>query len=167
MNLPPELRNIIYEMVFDSTIIHIAKKTGGPRTRKPAQQAPALLLSCRQTHDEATKIYYSRTTFDFDCVRRLSAWTRKIGSLRRRTVEHVRLPSPRPAVWTLVSPRAMEDIANDTAAQMAAAAAKSKLLPGVLRMDICLPGKEGGFEQIWTSDPVERMRQYLVGATNE
>ncbi|KAK4494819.1 hypothetical protein PRZ48_014175 [Zasmidium cellare] len=55
LNLPPELRNNIYELVFTNTTINFNTTA----TRRP----PSLLLSCKQIYTEAVTVYYAEATF--------------------------------------------------------------------------------------------------------
>lgn len=52
LDLPPEIRNIIYERVFENAIIKIEGEG-------LISEAPSLLLTCRQVYDEALGMYYA------------------------------------------------------------------------------------------------------------
>lgn len=57
-NLPPELRNLIYEFTLISNTC-IVLSENGVRLWRP----PTLLFSCSQIREEASSIYYSRNYF--------------------------------------------------------------------------------------------------------
>lgn len=56
LSLPPELRCIVYDSVFDGSIIDMDR-------HKPTPKSIGLLFSNKQIHSEATEVYYGRTSF--------------------------------------------------------------------------------------------------------
>ena len=55
LNIPAELRNNIYELALTSEHDIVIQVGGAKR--------PALLHACKQTREEATKIYFSQNDF--------------------------------------------------------------------------------------------------------
>lgn len=52
LDLPAELRNNIYEMIFEDNIINVEGE-------QPRAQAPGLLVTCRQFYNEGIGVYYA------------------------------------------------------------------------------------------------------------
>ncbi|KAK4494394.1 hypothetical protein PRZ48_014692 [Zasmidium cellare] len=87
MSLAPELRNRIYEFVFeDETVTLKAKSTNNPEGRS---RVPGVLLACKQTYIESLQIFFNKSIFLFTSMQKLSAWMRNIGPQNRRCVAHV------------------------------------------------------------------------------
>ena len=76
--LAPELRNRIYDLVFADKVVNVDYKqhitsasTGEPlRPYVPSpldikSVPPSILLACHHTYDEATAMYYAKSTFTF------------------------------------------------------------------------------------------------------
>ncbi|KAI4184158.1 MAG: hypothetical protein L6R41_004949 [Letrouitia leprolyta] len=111
LELPGEIRNAIYSLLYfhPRVIFPFKKSTDGQQGQRPDyfrrwQPHPVFhldfLLTCRQIHDEASAILYSRNTFRFaeeglkftigsySCVRH---FMENIGQDNRRRVRHVEL----------------------------------------------------------------------------
>lgn len=73
MRLPPELRDHIYDMIFEDTLIAFNVAFYYRRGVR-AFSAPGILLACHQVHDEATGIFYAKTLFIAHHMSPLENW---------------------------------------------------------------------------------------------
>ena len=71
LSLPPELRDIIYGMVFEGCVLKVRSANS-----KASPESIGLLLASRQTHGEAIPIYYRNLTVEFRHFRLLVVWIR-------------------------------------------------------------------------------------------
>ena len=71
LSLPPELRDIIYSMVFEGCVLKVRSANS-----KASPESIGLLLASRQTHEEAIPIYYRNLTVEFRHFRLLVVWIR-------------------------------------------------------------------------------------------
>ncbi|KAF2825112.1 hypothetical protein CC86DRAFT_271792, partial [Ophiobolus disseminans] len=74
LDLPGELRNQIYDYVFDQTC-HIPKR--GEYHSGNISHPVVLLHTCRQIHHETQLLPYKRFTFSFYSKFSLGMWERK------------------------------------------------------------------------------------------
>ena len=80
LGLPPELRNMIYELVFKGqTMINGVK-----------HYAPGILLACKKIYHEATLLFYQTATFYFDDYKSGLDWYINISSKHRNAISHMR-----------------------------------------------------------------------------
>ncbi|MCJ1333450.1 hypothetical protein MMC10_010149 [Thelotrema lepadinum] len=88
LSLPPEIRNDIYERVFDYMVFDARSLSYGPRNFT----AKNLLLTCKQIHTEAIKVFYSTTTFHFVPHESIPfrSWICKFGPARVSLMKDVR-----------------------------------------------------------------------------
>lgn len=90
LDLPPEIRNRIYELILiQPQEVRIIAGHDCSSTR-------AVLCACRQTHKEATAIYYMRNTFGLETPqwffsRHLNFWLRRIGGRKRAMLRDLRI----------------------------------------------------------------------------
>lgn len=118
LDLPPELRLIIYESVLvDEQPINIDADTHKNTTRRSTRlrlreafnptraviKEPSLLQTCKIIQDEAVEMYYSRNIFYVNTDGRVVRWLKCIGKERRAMLKEVRTNVP---PW----PAAMEDV---------------------------------------------------------
>lgn len=119
LELPGELRNRIYEAVFEDHIVRVAVIDGRQKRSKPQIVDHPLLLVCRQVRAEARGLFFSLSTFRLEtrmgampCLDRLRppfiGLITKIDIddtpfLKRHEEKHKRI----------LSPRALIDIADD------------------------------------------------------
>jgi hypothetical protein len=61
LDLPVELRVIVYEFVFEGNVVHKFSKSGS----YSLYRQPALLCVNKQVYNEATLVFYQSTTFTF------------------------------------------------------------------------------------------------------
>lgn len=90
MNLPPEVRNRIYAYVFSGNIQRWNYKS--PKSKMDSynrEPIPAIIRACKQTHAEATPIYYAEATFLFKYDTRFTQWARAIGHERCHMLREV------------------------------------------------------------------------------
>ncbi|KAF7959245.1 hypothetical protein EAE96_002760 [Botrytis aclada] len=68
LNLPKELRDMIYEHLFDSTRLTFGHRQINCEYRKvlPARNALAILRVCKQMYQETSNIWINRVLFDFE-----------------------------------------------------------------------------------------------------
>ncbi|KAI7491799.1 hypothetical protein KC367_g9262 [Hortaea werneckii] len=59
LDLPPELRNAVYEQALSVGVVHIPREPKAARRVRP----PALLHVCRQIRQESSPFYYATNTF--------------------------------------------------------------------------------------------------------
>lgn len=59
LSLPPELRNIIYGMVFEGCILELRRIND-----EQSPESVGLLLVCKQTFAEAIDLYYRNVTVE-------------------------------------------------------------------------------------------------------
>ena len=91
MNLPAELRNMIFREYFED--LEVLVPTRCMQNNWGRTKLPPLLLACKQLHAEATGLYYLSTTFKFPEKRgeRLKQWLKKIGTTRTSLIRRVRI----------------------------------------------------------------------------
>ncbi|KAK4494834.1 hypothetical protein PRZ48_014190 [Zasmidium cellare] len=168
LRLPAELRNRIYVLALNDVVAHRARKTISYRkVHRVKSKAPGILMACKQTHTEATQLFYAQTTFQFDDPKHIQAWARKIGSERATLVKSLRLSSPMPSHGTMVSsfwdPRtalslyAME--ASARCVQVKQGLPKA-LRPAKLETDLFLPGLPE-IKVEWTQRPASMVDEFL------
>ena len=94
LNLPAEIRNDIYERVFDYLAV-------GPHPRNPNYSqrdstSKSILLVCKQTHAEAIQLFYRSIVFCFVFLpdRGFKSWIRKLGQARASLIEEIRYDGP-------------------------------------------------------------------------
>lgn len=84
--LPKELRNMIYEEVFQTSLQdgaitpdprYLRRRGSGDLNHRTINNGLALLQSCQQVHEEATAILYGNHVFYFDDTRH-DHWSTKI-----------------------------------------------------------------------------------------
>lgn len=69
LDLPGEIRNLIYGSFFASTRLSFARRylhKGQWRRIKPAQFFLAIILTCRQVYEETKRLWMSQVTFSFE-----------------------------------------------------------------------------------------------------
>ena len=109
LGLPPDLRNIIYELCLPGTC---EVPNASASNRHGYYQGPALLLSCKQAYAEGINIFYHETAFRFSGgTSRMLAWLSHVASkgghgAMLRSVVLVTGPMGRPdAIIPSYSPR--------------------------------------------------------------
>lgn len=94
LDLPAELRNVIYRMVLPEEAEIDVSALSRPKE-------PGLLAACRQIRDEGLDVYYGENQFVYYPLFRMQRlggqlvdddrWIRSIGELRGRRIRHLRL----------------------------------------------------------------------------
>lgn len=88
LDLPPELRNHIYELVVSGECIYVSWNFDDGVSRRPLtgdKYTRAITQVCRQTRTESLEIYFHTNTFVFECAQDLhsSYWrNRALSNLR-------------------------------------------------------------------------------------
>jgi hypothetical protein len=83
LDLPPELRNRIYDLVFSEFKLELVLSATQPR--------PPLLRTCRQIRQEASSLYYARS-FLVTCAEEICVpWLRSIPAEMRKHMRAVKL----------------------------------------------------------------------------
>lgn len=172
MMLPAELRNRIYGLVLSDVVAYRARRTTTNRKIHCVKaQAPGLLVACKQTHNEATRLFYAQATFLFDEVKHLQAWVRNIGGCSERAtlIKNIRISSPAPSHQMMVKsywePRtAMWQFSMEASSRLLSAHQK---LPMAMRRlgckvqtDLYLPGLPE-IKVLWTQMPVSMVEKFL------
>ena len=85
-DLPLELRQNIYVKLFEDTTTEI---TEGVYTQR-AYDAPLILLTCKQIHNEAISIFYQTTSFYFEVHGRGLRWYSQLPHKHRKRVSRMR-----------------------------------------------------------------------------
>ncbi|KAK3626265.1 hypothetical protein LTR56_019936 [Elasticomyces elasticus] len=92
LDIPPELRNTIYDelLLGDDKAVRVSD-----RTRRP-WHAPAILQTCALIRSEASAIYYSTNAFEVsidpnNLGRTLCAWLKGLGPQRCGMLQQIRL----------------------------------------------------------------------------
>lgn len=88
MRLPPELRNRIYHQAFKGHETVLECAAGTLRLRMP--QAPGILLTCRQVHQEAVGIFYSTTAICSSTAWCIAKWLQGLPENRVDLLSDVR-----------------------------------------------------------------------------
>ncbi|CAK3925155.1 Hypothetical predicted protein [Lecanosticta acicola] len=101
LGLPAELRNHIYHLVLSEMITYISKDTV---IKTPAvtyksrpvhgfcfDQTPGVLLTCKQIHVEAIKVYYANADFVFTAASHLERWARKARPENKKCIQKARV----------------------------------------------------------------------------
>lgn len=92
LDLPPELRNTIYEYAFQGSTTTVKKKSGAQKKMvfkyidangRWSTGLPGILGSKKQVRDEALGIFYAETKFTVHRIRDLYALLRKLGEIQR------------------------------------------------------------------------------------
>ena len=93
LRLPPEIRNMVYELIFQGEVTNIPSYSKIRETGKI--RAPALLRTCKQVHYEALAMYYSLAMFFFSRITTNGAkrWIEAIGHARIALVSSACFPS--------------------------------------------------------------------------
>jgi hypothetical protein len=63
LRLPPEVRRLIYALLFTGVTRHIRNPAGSGSKRAPSNHLTAILKSCRKCRKEATPVLYSTVVF--------------------------------------------------------------------------------------------------------
>ncbi|KAK5136631.1 hypothetical protein LTR08_002645 [Meristemomyces frigidus] len=71
MRLAPELRNRIYQMVFEDTEVVLPDAS---KSHQGGMRVPGILMACRQVHEEAVGLFYSNAVFTTSEHPRLLLW---------------------------------------------------------------------------------------------
>lgn len=153
LDLPPEIRNNIYEMVFEGTIIKVDREDL-PST------APGLLRTCRQIYNEAVGMYHASATIYSRFYFRLYMWLKRRGN--RQGVKNALLDHA-PSYWRLM--KAHLDIrldrerreywAKEGAADINRMRQCVPDLPiDLFKVSILAPNQE----MVWTTNPLEDLR---------
>ncbi|KAF2162706.1 hypothetical protein M409DRAFT_58114 [Zasmidium cellare ATCC 36951] len=90
LGLPPELRNRIYEFVFEDSEVTIRAHRNGIPCCTYEPPSLGILMTCRQTYREATDIFYSVTTFYFTWRMALVEFLRSLPPRHARMVSTIR-----------------------------------------------------------------------------
>lgn len=96
LELPPELRNHIYDYVFSEPVVVQATPDKCPYTRPPG-----LSLANKQLCRETIKLFGSRSTFEAPLFTRLQRWLAAMPADRRASLGAVRWTIRRPACEVL------------------------------------------------------------------
>lgn len=84
-SLAPELRNHIYELVFDGSEVRI-KETPDAKGRT---RVLGILMACKQAYVETLQLHFSMSTLQFYDRNRMIKWLRNIGSIHRRLITRI------------------------------------------------------------------------------
>lgn len=84
LELPPELREYVYEHAFEGEVIVHGSKHAKVRT-------PGILLVCREIHLEAVHIFYKTAAFSFLESSYGLEWYLQLPGIYRNTIKHMRL----------------------------------------------------------------------------
>jgi hypothetical protein len=103
LNLPPELRNRIYELVLIGddlvevgTDVVVRRYAEGEESRAVIKEPP-LLRTCHTIRNDATQLYYSSNKFTTDNIHKLINWIRGLTAGKRAMLKDIRTPRrPRP-----------------------------------------------------------------------
>lgn len=89
LNLPGELRNMVYDYLFVSTRLTFAERRIGDRfmATKPAPNSLAILRTCRQINRETQGLWLNRVLFNFDTI---CTMLDKLSTLPEGTVSEIR-----------------------------------------------------------------------------
>lgn len=88
IDLPPEIRNMVYDLVFVSPEFIGTKGTTNSSFFKDAVKWRNLnfAMSCRQIHDESANVFYAKNGFEFYYIRPFKAFMESIGIEGRRLI---------------------------------------------------------------------------------
>jgi hypothetical protein len=83
--LPPEIRNLFYESIFEDFTAHIV----------PCQwyRPPSMLLVCKQIHGEAIAVFYNAATFQTQNISVLERRLLRLRQSHRRLIRRIRIDS--------------------------------------------------------------------------
>jgi hypothetical protein len=88
MTLPGELRNHIYALVFRD---HVQDNKKWRPDEDSVAKSAALILTCKQVHQEALGIFYAAAVFESNFVNTMEVWGSRIGKERARLIRHARI----------------------------------------------------------------------------
>ena len=173
MGLPAELRNRIYHYVFEGSSIRIPARR--KHNRKGLLKAPGLLVSCKQAHAEAIMIYYSTVSFKAPELHgrgntgRLSKFLKTVGQQKVDLIHSIRVgPSTSLVIPSMSRSNTVslgiilaELFLDNGRSECSKLKGKVTLKGGVLKAALSLPGRQGGFETWWTSEPGKVGKAYL------
>jgi hypothetical protein len=82
LSLQPELRNMIYQAVFENCILELDlrrdKHSPDLKRNKFSPESVGLLLAFKQTYNEAINVYYSLVTVKVLCFCTFQTWVREL-----------------------------------------------------------------------------------------
>lgn len=167
LDLPPELRNLIYEYVFEGTHTKIYSRLGSRETSKRWARTetvpltrflftlpngdsnfkvPALFATNRQIRSEAIGVFYATTTWVVCSEFELSALLRRIGHERLPLVTRISYKLIRPLLpWS----RSEQDIGKAILKILLAVLSRydEGVNPSILRVEV-----HNGRTMVWSSD---------------
>ncbi|KAK3110783.1 hypothetical protein LTR53_014580 [Teratosphaeriaceae sp. CCFEE 6253] len=163
LDLPPELRNLIYETLFED---HIAEWTFGKFCK-----SPNILLACKRIYIEAISVFYCRATFRAQSLKLLESRLRRLRSCHRRMITRLDIDTqhsftreggfiadwgttPRPKVVTIEE--FAECYLTSFRDLLRQASSLKELKIRSLRASIRLPNSQ----LVWTSEPTNALRAY-------
>ncbi|KAK4494389.1 hypothetical protein PRZ48_014687 [Zasmidium cellare] len=159
LDLPPELRNTIYELAFDSLVVFYPKPT--PSNKKGRARYPGIIMASRQTFRECLLLYYSSVNLYFGATDKMLSFLAKLGAKKRTLLKNdvyfdadfeiiIDSPQPQPTIV----PNATKQMAPIVRRMRDSGAT---LRPGVLKLRIrcwwggrpisflCWPDENAGF----------------------
>ncbi|MCJ1333448.1 hypothetical protein MMC10_010147 [Thelotrema lepadinum] len=157
LELPADVRSTIYKLVLTDRTVEI------PQRRKlypfGCLLPDALVMTCKQIHDEAIKEYYACSTFEikYAAAYRLNQWIKKIGPARASLLKDVRMHQ----LYMNCDPTfADQDVRANAAVTekwLEVHKRDSKLPSGVLKGELNF---EDG--KVWTATPIVLVEEVLA-----
>jgi hypothetical protein len=85
-SLPPELRKIIYGMVFEGCILELRRNDA-----KRSPESVGLLLACKQTFKETINLYYCNVTVESPMAVAIINWVRRLPHQHSYLIPEIKL----------------------------------------------------------------------------
>ncbi|KAK3066709.1 hypothetical protein LTR53_016828 [Teratosphaeriaceae sp. CCFEE 6253] len=146
LDLPPELRNLIFETLFED---YIAEWTFGKFCK-----SPNILLACKRIYVEAISVFYCRATFRAQSLKLLESRLRRLRFTREGGFIADWETTPRPKAVTIEE--FAECYLTSLRDLLRQASSLKELKIRSLRASIRLPNST----LVWTSEPTNALRAY-------
>ncbi|KAF7187558.1 hypothetical protein HII31_11182 [Pseudocercospora fuligena] len=176
--LPAEIRNRIYELALDKVVTFDIARHARADHKKGLPAAPALLVTCKQIHAEAIKLYWTNSTFRFPRTNAdtFEVWLLKIKRRRRELLSNVQLDTPSFWMRFFAIPNPGAPVTTFDLRETAEAgerqlrncqAGKRGVAKGVMKTSLIVPanGKVTDVgvasKKIWTATPKETAATYM------
>ncbi|KXT04725.1 hypothetical protein AC579_622 [Pseudocercospora musae] len=148
---PPEIRNRIYKLALDDVVTLDIGRHDRVDHKKGLPPAPALLVTCKQIHAEAIKLYWVNSTFRFPLTTadKFKVWLLKIKRRRRELLRDVQLDtrwlwmifSTRISRGSLLTELDLREAAESGERQLCdCQAGKRGVANGVMKTSVMVPG---------------------------
>ncbi|KAF2165990.1 hypothetical protein M409DRAFT_55346 [Zasmidium cellare ATCC 36951] len=162
MSLAPELRNRIYEFIFEDQMVTLKSKSkSNPSGRS---KVPGILMTCKQTYTESLHIFFNKSVFLFTSMQKLGSWMRNIGPANRRVVGRVDFRTHHNAVNKGLGEHSLEPWHGGIAVKIGVVEQELKrhgvvLGEGMLRVRVVCPifDVEAIFSKVVGEDGVEKI----------